>query len=57
MTGARNTEHFMDIDVTGKKTFVRRTKAGHTEIVVQENINPEDIIGHGKVHKNINSTE
>ncbi|MBL8194619.1 MAG: hypothetical protein JNM06_12565, partial [Blastocatellia bacterium] len=49
VTGARAADAYVDIDVTNKKKFERKTKAGRREIVIQENIAPKDIVDSGKV--------
>jgi RHS repeat-associated protein len=51
MTGARNADAFVDIDISDKSIIRRRTKAGHHEIVVLEDIAAEDIVGSGRVAK------
>jgi len=48
-TGARAADAYVDIDVTNKKKFERKTKAGKREIVIQESISPKDIVDSGKV--------
>ena len=57
ITGARSAESYIDIDITGKKTLQRRTKSGNIEIVVQEDIKPADIVGHGRVRRSRHSPE
>jgi RHS repeat-associated protein len=49
--GARSADAYIDIDITGKQVLRRTTKQGNHEIVIQENIKPEDIVGSGKVKK------
>ncbi len=44
MTGARSADAYVDIDVTGKKILEIKTKKGHVEVRIQENIDPEDIV-------------
>jgi hypothetical protein len=51
MTGARNADYFMDINIEGKQVLRRTTKSGHKEIVIQENIRPEDILDSGRTRK------
>jgi hypothetical protein len=57
LTGARNADHYMDIAIDGKKVIRRTTKAGHKEIVVQEDILPTDIVGYGKTRISSQSPE
>ncbi len=54
--GARSADAYVDIDVTDKKTLTRKTKEGKVEIVIQEDIDPGDIVGSGKVSKSRKST-
>jgi len=51
MTGARSADQYIDVDITGKQVLRRTTKSGNKEIVVQEDIRPEDIVGHGRVRE------
>jgi RHS repeat-associated protein len=57
ITGARSADAFIDVDITGKQVLRRTTKAGNKEIVVQETIKPEDIVGHGKVKRGTLSSD
>ncbi len=51
MTGARNADNFIDIDISGISVIRRKTKAGHHEIVLLEDIDPERIVDTGRVIK------
>lgn len=51
LTGARNADAYMDIDVTGKRLLRRFTKGGVKEIVIQDDIDSEDIPYSGKTDK------
>jgi hypothetical protein len=53
MTGARNADAFMDIDITGKQVLRWYTKAGHKELVIQEDVAPEDIVATGRTRKSV----
>ena len=48
VTGARNADAWMDIDITGKQTLRRVTKAGRKEIVIREDVDPEQIVASGR---------
>jgi hypothetical protein len=51
LLGAKNADYYMDINITNKLVLRRKTKQGHYEIVIQENIKPEDIVESGIVKK------
>jgi RHS repeat-associated protein len=57
MLGARNADAYVDIDISGKKVLRRKTKAGHNEIVILEDVKPEDIVGKGTVKKSAMSAD
>ena len=48
VTGARNADAWMDINVTGKQVVRRVTKAGRKEIVIREDIDPGQIVTSGR---------
>ncbi len=56
ITGARGADEFIDIDISGKQVLRRNTKAGNKEIVIQEDVLPDDIVGSGKVRRSRLST-
>jgi hypothetical protein len=49
VTGARSAQYYIEIDITEKKGFVRKTKSGNVEYVIQSDISPEDIKNSGRV--------
>lgn len=51
LLGAKNADHYMDIDITDKPVLRRKTKQGNHEIVIQQDIKPEDIVDSGRVKK------
>src|SRR5205807_7878280 len=51
MKGARNADHYIDVDITGKPRLTTRTKEGHADIKVQADIAPQDIVDGGPVRK------
>lgn len=51
LTGARNADAFMDIDVTGKRLLRRFTKSGSKEFVIQDDIARRDIKKSGRTNK------
>ena len=51
LLGARNAEHYMDIDISRKKVIRQTSKSGVKEIKVAESIAKEDIISSGRVQK------
>ncbi len=57
LTAAQRIEAFIDIDVTGKRLLVTKTKAGVTEIRVLDDIDASDIVNSGRVRKSRLSTE
>ncbi len=51
-TGALGADYYVDIDVSNKNKFFKgRTKGGLTDWKIQDNVNPSDIIGSGRVKK------
>jgi hypothetical protein len=57
LLGARNADYYIDIDITDKKVLRRTTKQGNIEIVIQEDIKSEDIVGSGRVKKSKKSRD
>jgi len=51
LLGAKNADYYMDIDITDKPVLRRKTKQGNHEIVIQQDIKPEDIVSSGIVKK------
>lgn len=51
LLGAKNADYYIDIDITDKAVLRRKTKQGNHEIVIQQDIKPEDIIDSGRVKK------
>jgi RHS repeat-associated protein len=51
ITGADNADAYIDIKIENKKVLRRTTKAGQKEIVILEDIKPEDIIDSGRTRK------
>jgi hypothetical protein len=50
---SRESEAYMDIDVTGKTMIQKTTKSGHIEFQIQGDILPTDISATGKVSRNL----
>lgn len=57
VTGARSADAWIDIDISGKKVLRRTTKEGRKEIVIQEDIPRNDIIGSGRTRRSRGSKE
>lgn len=51
VTGARNADAWMDIDISGKRILRRTTKEGRKEIVIQENILSKNTQDAGRTHR------
>ena len=51
MTGAKNADFYIDVNIAGKPRLNTATKAGHADIKVQADISPLDIVGGGRVPK------
>lgn len=51
VTGARNADAWIDIDISGKRVLRRATKEGRKEIVIQEDILSENIQDAGRTHQ------
>jgi len=51
LLGAKNADYYIDIDITDKPVLRRKTKQGNYEIVIQQDIKPEDIVDSGIVKK------
>lgn len=48
VTGARHSDAWMDIDITGKRVLRRFTKAGRKEIVILDDILATQVIASGR---------
>jgi hypothetical protein len=57
VTGARNADAWMDIEIAGKRVVRRMTKEGRKEIVIQEDVSREDIQNVGRTHRSKQSKE